>query len=111
MAGDLLGISNAPLEFFRDTIDVPALEGIAEALLDTAIQTRIDFCNDATTLLHADPDGGPRLRAFYKDLGMKELAMSERVSLFRRAKPGEYFAFSDENARGFAGRFALRRGQ
>ncbi|WP_321818770.1 MULTISPECIES: hypothetical protein [unclassified Paraburkholderia] len=104
-------LSNAPAEFFRDKIKAPALEGIAEALLDTTIQTRLDFCGDATTLLHAEPEGGSRLQSFYRGLGMKEVTMSERVSLFRGAKPGEYFGFEDKEARTFADRFASRRGQ
>jgi hypothetical protein len=103
-------LSNAPGEFF-DLLQVPHLTGIAEVLIDAAVQSRLDIVNEGSTLLHADPGGGARLKQFYElRCGMSPLIGAQaRISIFRPAKPGEYFTFDDKAARGFCRRYDARR--
>jgi len=99
-------LADAPVEFYQH-LQIEEAHGVASALVDTAIQTRLDLLAgiDASTFLHADPAGGPRLIAYYSKHGMtRVMGSGPRVSLCRPFKTGEYFLMDDPLARSFCAR-------
>ena len=98
--------ADAPAAYLQER-SLPTVRNIAKALLDTAIQTRIDIVGDASTLLRAAPAGGPRLKTFYeKHCEMTPLKpTSQRVSWFRSSPSDEYFELSDIKSRNFSQSF------
>jgi hypothetical protein len=85
---------------------MPPVLGVAYTLLDTVIQSRLDFCQDAFIFLHADPAGGPKLISFYADkCGMTRLWHEKKISAVREIVPGEYFAMRHDEAVKFCARF------
>ncbi len=85
-------LSDAPRELYA-AMSMDLIKGVANALLDTAIQSGFEVKLDGTLLLRADPAGGPRLRAFYQEgCGMTSLPASHPpLSLWRRSRSDEYF--------------------
>ncbi|RDU97624.1 hypothetical protein DWV00_17250 [Trinickia dinghuensis] len=103
-------LSDAPTEHYLQR-GMPRVSGVASALLDITIQSRLDFVSDAAIFLHADPAGGTKLLEFYEDkCGMSRIWHDKRISSVRSVKAGEYFAMTDAKARTFASKFDPQRG-
>ncbi|WP_322070605.1 hypothetical protein [Paraburkholderia bannensis] len=103
-------LADAPTEFYV-TMRLDPVAGVARALIDTAIQMRLDLGVDASVFLHADPKGGRKLIEFYGGrCGMKRVDKPKRyISPFRRGMPGEYFYLDDEAGRAFCAAHDARR--
>ncbi|KVD05526.1 hypothetical protein WI77_27005 [Burkholderia ubonensis] len=98
-------LSDAPAEHYV-AVGMHRVTRVASALLDIAIQTRLELMGDASIFLHADPRGGGKLLTFYEDkCGMTRLWDEKRISLVRSVKAGQYFAMVHEQALQFAARF------
>lgn len=103
-------LSDAPAEHYLQR-GMPRVSGVASALLDIAIQTRLDLIGNAAIFLHADPAGGEKLLTFYGDkCGMTRLWHDKRISSVRSVKAGEYFAMTHVQAMTFAAKFDPLRG-
>lgn len=97
-------LSNAPMEHYRK-VGLSPLRNVGYVLLDVAIQSRLQSSGDGAIFLHADPAGGDKLSTFYGEkCGMTRLWSEKRLSPFRKMIPGEYFAFTHEEALSFAKR-------
>lgn len=104
-------LSGAPAEHYQG-IGLPRMFGLAYTLLDIAIQSRLDFGEDGSTFLHADPAGGPKLIDFYQvSCRMTRVWHEKRLSAARTVVPGEYFAMTSEQAAAFCARFDSQRTQ
>lgn len=104
-------LSNAPAEHYQVS-GLPQMFDVAYALLDIAIQSRLDFGEDAAIFLHADPAGGPKLIGFYEvKCGMTRLWHEKRLSPVRTVVPGEYFVMTAEQATTFCARFDEQRAE
>lgn len=98
-------LSDAPIELYAQR-QIPQASGVASALLDIAIQTRLDLLGDAAIFLHADPAGGAKLIRYYEDKClMTRLWHDKRISPVRSIKAGEYFAMTHDQAMRFAKKF------
>ncbi|MBY4870750.1 hypothetical protein K6W76_30355 [Burkholderia anthina] len=98
-------LSDAPMEHYVHR-KMPRVSSVAQALLDIAIQTRLELINSAAIFLHADPAGGTKLLKFYKDkCGMVCLQEDKRISLVRSVRAGQYFALTHAQGEAFAGKF------
>jgi hypothetical protein len=98
-------LSAAPAEHYAAR-GLRRVSGVAYALLDIAIQTRLDLGESAAIFLHADPAGGEQLIAFYVDkCGMTRLWDNKPISLVRQVRAGEYLAMTHAQAMQFAARF------
>lgn len=106
-------LSDAPAEAYRQVLKIPAIKGVAAALIDCSIQATVDAAGDATHLLHADPNGGAKLIEFYRDrCFMVQLPSTNGpiTPVFRRLdKPEEYFHFDDAQAKGYSANYDPRR--
>jgi hypothetical protein len=103
-------LSDAPREHYAQ-LQVERARGVAPALLDIAIQTRIDLGVDRCTILHADPNGGPDLSAFYRRCKMNQLPRGQGISPLRPGwrNDGRYFQMDDPTAMQFCAGFDLSR--
>jgi hypothetical protein len=103
-------LSDAPEEHYRK-LRIEPMQGVARALIDTALQARIDLGFDAAALLHAAPEGGGKLQKFYeKACGMtRVVGGSERISALRAMRPGEYFKMDGRAAQAFCSRHDIYR--
>jgi hypothetical protein len=103
-------LADAPAEFYV-TMRLDPVAGVARALIDTAIQMRLDLDDDAAVFLHADPKGGRKLIEFYGErCGMTRIDNPKRyISPFRRAVPDEYFYLDDQAGRRFCATHDDRR--
>ena len=106
-------LSDAPAEAYRQVLKIPAIKGVAAALIDCSIQATVDAAGDTTHLLHADPNGGAKLIEFYRDrCFMVQLPSTNGpiTPVFRRLdKPEEYFHFDDAQAKGYSANYDPRR--
>lgn len=101
-------LADAPSELF-ERFGLPAVHGVASALIDTAIQARLDLELDAETLLHAAPTGGRRLQDYYARRMTRLDDMPQRISLLRPAREAQYFWMDDKAGRSFCQRYDRRR--
>ncbi|QBQ98136.1 hypothetical protein [Paraburkholderia pallida] len=103
-------LADAPAEFYV-TMRLDPVAGVARALVDTAIQMRLDLDDDAAVFLHADPKGGRKLIEFYGErCGMTRIRNPKRyISPCRRPMPGEYFYMDDQAGRRFCATHDDRR--
>ena len=101
-------LADAPKETYAELLQRPPVSDVAKALLDCAIQAALDLGEDGSLLLHADPNGGPRLRRFYCDrCRMDQLPVGAPpiTPLWRRSHTEEYFHFDDVQAIAFCQSF------
>lgn len=98
-------LSDAPGEVYADILNMPPVFGVAKALLDASIQAAIEAGDDGAVVLHADPNGGPRLQQFYTKCGMVALPSGHpAISTFRGLRnwiPTEYFTMDAAQSRLF----------
>lgn len=100
-------LADAPSEFYRDTMNVAPVKGVAMTLLDSVIQSGLDAGGNGCTLLHADPNGGQKLVDFYtQKCGMVQLEPGQAVvSFLRRWNIEEYFHMDETQAQRFCANF------
>lgn len=101
-------LADAPGEAYTHLLRRPYIKDVAKVLLDCGIQAALDRGEDGTFLLHADPNGGDRLKAFYKvKCKMDQLPAGAPAitALFRRGNTDEYFHFDDLQAQNFCRQF------
>lgn len=95
-------LSNAPEEVYRDLLGEVYVYGVAEALIDCAIQASYHVESDGSLLLRADPNGGERLQKFYRKCSFDQVKIGNgRISNYRWRNNTQYFHLSMENAKSF----------
>lgn len=96
-------LSNAPEEVYTEILGINPVSGVATALMDCGIQASLDAEQDGTFLLHADPNGGDKLRSYYLNRKMKQLDANDGpvTIIWRRKNSDEYFHFDALGAAAF----------
>ena len=103
-------LSDAPKSFYTDVLGVDPLKGVAKALLDCAIQSGLDAAADGATLLHADPNGGTKLKEFYSRCAMQQVQLTNGpISMLRRTHVDQYFFMDSAAAKNYCSNLDVYR--
>lgn len=104
-------LSDAPEEVYSKILGIPAIQGVAKALLDCTIQAALDDSHDGNLLLKADPHGGKKLEDFYSKCGMRQLPNGHPpvTPVFRRFTTHRYFYFLAYEAQAYCALYNPRR--
>jgi hypothetical protein len=92
-------VSSAPTEIYNQFLDGDILEGVAKALFDASIIESYKCGLNGSLLLHASPDGGPKLVKIYQDMGFTPLPRAARpITLYRWRDRTQYMLLNADAA-------------